>query len=157
MMPFVRRMGFALALLLGGCATPEGLRPDESVPSSVLRDAYFSKTRLVGGSYESDRHFGTPTRHVDPAQDTHLTFVIVLDRPNNEHTVAGELIRPDGKSHGQFQYVWPAKQLTPWQARSWTWAVAPMQPYPGEWHLRLHVDEQLMGRYYFRLSEAAPR
>ena len=155
------RIGFALALaalLVAACAKQGGLRPDENVPSVVLRDAYFSKTRPAGGAYESERHIGTPTRHVDPAQDSHVSFIVVLNLPNNERTVVGELIRPDGKTHSQFRYVWPIKQLAAWQGRSWTWPVGPMQPYPGEWHLRLYVDEQPMGRYYFRLgSEPASR
>src|SRR5438067_6199801 len=98
------RIGFALALaalLVAGCAKQGGLRPDENVPSVVLRDAYFSKTRPAGGAYESERHIGTPTRHVDPAQDSHVSFIVVLNLPNNERTVAGELIRPDGSTRQQ--------------------------------------------------------
>jgi len=94
-------------------------------------------------------------RRFDPDRDKKLVFVTVFDGRASTK-VRGELMRPNGQRHGVFSYEMNARNDSPWQSKSWWWAMSGLSFYQGEWQLRLWVDDQPMGRYYFMLGKQPP-
>lgn len=158
------RRGVVLALLvvvslsLVSLVTPSvAQRPDEGPVSQILQDAFFTNSVASGGrSYRGTDDLGPRMRRFHPERDDKLVFVGVFN-PSHSVTVRGVLIRPDGRQHGTLSGDLSSRPSGTWQSKSWSWAMAGLKPYQGEWQLQLWVNEQPIGNYYFMLGEAAAR
>jgi len=132
-------------------------RPADDAPvSQILQDAFFTNSVASGGqSYTRIDELGPRMRQFHPERDGKLVFVGVFST-SYSGSVRGVLFRPDGRQHGTLTGdVSSRPGGGRWQSKSWTWAMVGLKPYQGEWQLRLWLDEQPMGSYYFMLGNPA--
>ena len=148
------RLGLAVvivSLTLVGCGHGTPTR-DQAPPSLVLREVFFTNTVTpTNRSYRTVDELGPRLRRFDPDRDEKLVLIAVFDQKSTVNVTAA-LIRPDGQQYGSFEQRLEGRPTGGWQTvRRW-WSLHQLRAYPGEWHIRLWVDNQPMGQYYFVLE-----
>jgi hypothetical protein len=138
-------------LILAACAHGARTR-DEMPPSLVLRDVFFTSVLTPGGrTYTTPYELGPRLRRFDADRDDKLVLIAVFDKRYTVN-VRAALFRPDGHQHGAFEERLNGSSDGTWQTiRRW-WSLDRLRPWPGEWHVKLWIDDRPMGRYYFVLG-----
>src|SRR5262245_918484 len=113
-----------VAVILSGPSRVFAQRPDEGPVSQLLRDAFFTNTIGMAGTYRRPEELGPRMRHFDLKRDAKVIFVTVFN-PNHSAKVRGVLIRPNGDQHGAFSYDLTALLGDrTWRSKSWLWPVS---------------------------------
>jgi hypothetical protein len=144
------------ALTLVACT--QGARtPDEAPPSLVLREVFFTNVVATGGrTYRTVDELGPRLRRFDPDRDEKLVLIAVFD-PRYTVKVSAALLRPDGQQYGMFEQTLQARLGGTWHTVQRWWPIQQLRRYPGEWQVKLWVDNRPMGQYYFLLGPEPPQ
>jgi len=137
--------------ILAAC-TNGAIRTDEAAPSLVLRDVFFTNVVTPAGrTYTTTYELGPRLRRFDSERDQNLVLVAVFDSRYTVN-VRAALFRPDGRQHGMFEQQLDGRAGGTWHTVRRFWSINSLRTWPGEWHVKLWVDDRPMGQYFFVLA-----
>jgi hypothetical protein len=145
-----------LSVTLAAC-TQGPRHADKALPSLAVRDVFFTNTLVPSGrTYRAAHELGPRLRTFDPDRDDIVVLIIVCDRRYDVNARVA-LLRPDGQQHGMFVQRLDAEPRGGWHTIRRYWSIDRLRPWRGEWRVKLWIDEQPLGDYYFVLAASSGR